>query len=88
VGQAFNQPVALQGVDQAGDVAGGHGKHKVWTGDELSDLGTGHAVAPTAQERLRVRRHLVAGQVKLRPTWVRCCPAALMVAQDPADRDR
>jgi hypothetical protein len=87
VGQAFNQPVALQGVDQAGDVAGGHGKQG-WTGGELSDLGTGHAVAPTAQERLSVRRPLVAGQVELRPTWVRCCPAALMVAQDPADRDR
>jgi hypothetical protein len=87
VGRAFDYPVALEGVDQAGDVAGGHGKQG-WTGDELSDLGTGHAVAPTAQGRLRVRRHLVAGQVKLRPTWVRCCPAALMVAQDPADRDR
>jgi hypothetical protein len=29
VGQALDEPVALQGIHQAAEVAGGHGKHKV-----------------------------------------------------------
>ncbi len=65
-----------------------HGKHKVWTGGELSGIGTGHAVEPADPGRLRVSRRLVAGQVELRQTWVRSCPAALVLAQDQADRDR